>query len=196
MIIAIKEKDKVVIGYSNTDFLCGLTDKYYVEEENVAIKFSETGNIFAFANMDRRSDIFLYNDDFLKTEVNPKTIIRTIIPYIKEKLIENDKPVDENGNWRNALVICNKNHIYDIDPMFGFYEANDYVCHGYRVETIKSVLDATTNLPAEERIMKAVTFSNKLHRENLFPIVITNTTSKTIKCIYQGEKTDEHIDSL
>ena len=196
MIIAIKEKGKVVIGYSNTDFWCGLTDKDYVEEENVAIKFSETGNIFAFANMDRRSDIFLYNDDFLKTEVNPKTLIRTIIPYIKEKLIENGKPVDENGNWRNALVICNKNHIYDIDPMFGFYESNDYVCHGYRVETLKSVLDETTNLPAEERIMRAVNFSNKLHKENLFPIIITDTTSKTIKCIYQGEKTDEHIDSL
>ena len=196
MIIAIKEKDKVVIGYSNTDFWCRLTDKDYVEEENVAIKFSETGNIFAFANMDRRSDIFLYNDDFLNTEVNPKTLVRTIIPYIKEKLIENDKPVDENGSWRNALVICNKNHIYDIDPMFGFYESNDYVCHGYRVETLKSVLDATTNLPAEERIMRAVNFSNKLHKENLFPIVITDTTSKKIKCIYQGEKTDEHIDSL
>ena len=196
MIIAIKEKGKVVIGYSNTDFWGRLTDKDYVEEENVAIKFSETGNIFAFANMDRRSDIFLYNDDFINTEVNPKTLIRTIIPYIKEKLIENDKPIDENGNWRNALVICNKNHIYDIDPMFGFYESNDYVCHGYRVETLKSVLDATTNLPAEERIMKAVNFSNKLHKENLFPIVITDTTSKKIKCIYQGEKTDEHTDSL
>ena len=196
MIIAIKEKGKVVIGYSNTDFWGRLTDKDYVEEENVAIKFSETGNIFAFANMDRRSDIFLYNDDFINTEVNPKTLIRTIIPYIKEKLIENDKPIDENGNWRNALVICNKNHIYDIDPTFGFYESNDYVCHGYRVETLKSVLDATTNLPAEERIMKAVNFSNKLHKENLFPIVITDTTSKKIKCIYQGEKTDEHTDSL
>jgi hypothetical protein len=146
--------------------------------------------------MDRRSDMLLYDDVFIDLEINAQTIIKDVIPYIKCELKENNKSVDENGNWRNALVICNKNHIYDIDPMFGFYESNDYVCHGYRVETLKSVLDATTNLPAEERIMKAVTFSNKLHKENLFPIIITDTTSKTIKCVYQGEKTDEYIDSL
>ena len=196
MIIAIKDKDRVVMAYSNTDCLDGLTDMDYVDEENVAIKRSKTGKVFGFAVMDRRSDMLLYDDVFMGLDITPQAIVKDVIPYIKCELKENDIPIDENGNWQNALIICDNEHIYDIDPTFGFYEANDYVCHGYRVETIKSVLDATTNLPAEERIMKAVTFSNKLHKENLFPIVITNTTSKTIKCIYKGEKTDEHIDSL
>ena len=196
MIIAIKDKDRVVMACSNTDRLNRLTDKDYVDKENVAIKFSKNDNVFGFAAMDRRSDILLYDDVFMDLEINAQTIIKDVIPYIKCELKENNKPVDENGNWQNALIICDNEHVYDIDPTFGFYESDDYVCHGYRVETLKSVLDATIGLPAEERIIKAVSFASKLHKENLFPIVITDTKSKKFKNIYQGEITDGNSNSL
>lgn len=196
MIIAIKDKDKVVVAYSNTDILDGLTDADYVNEENIAIKFSPSGKVFGFAAMDSRSDMLLYDDVFMGLEINAKTIIKDVIPYIKCELKENNKPIDENGNWHNALIVCDNEHIYDINPTFHFYEADDYVCHGYRVDTIKSVLDATTNLSAEERIIKAVNFASKLHKENLFPIVITDTKSKKFKCIYKGENIGEHSNSL
>ena len=64
------------------------------------------------------------------------------------------------------------------------------------METLKSVLDATTDLSAEERIIKAVSFASKLHKENLFPIVITDTKSKKFRNIYKGEITDGDSDSL
>ena len=196
MIIAIKDKDRVVMACSNTDSLDGLTDMDYVDEENVAIKFSKSGKVFGFANMDRRSDMLLYDDVFMGLDITPQTIVKDVIPYIKCELKENDIPIAEDGNWQNALIICDNEHIYDIDPTFGFYEADDYVCHGYRVETLKSVLDATIGLPAEERILKAVSFASKLHKENLFPIVITDTKNKQFKRIYQGENENEHFDSL
>jgi hypothetical protein len=196
LIIAIKDKDRVVMACSNTDRLNRLTDKDYVDKENVAIKFSKNDNVFGFAAMDRRSDILLYDDVFMDLEINAQTIIKDVIPYIKCELKENNKPVDENGNWQNALIICDNEHIYDIDPTFGFYEADDYVCHGYNVETIKSVLDATTNLSAEERIMKVVSFASKLHKEDLFPLIITDTKTKQFKYIYKGEDIGEHSSSL
>ena len=196
MIIAIKEKDKVVIGYSLTDSWGCLSEKDYVDEENIAIKFSESGKVFALSDMNRRADILLYDDDFLNMEITPKNIVKEMIPYIKKKLKENDKPIDEDGCWKNALVICDDEHIYDIDPRFGFYEAEDYACHGYKVETLKSVLDETKNLPAEERIIKAASFASRLHKESFFPLIIADTRTKQFKPIYEGENKNEHFDSI
>ena len=73
MIIAIKEKDKVVIGYSNTENWGKLANEDYIDEENVAIKFASTGYLFACADMNRRSDILLYdNDSLYKKQIERK----------------------------------------------------------------------------------------------------------------------------
>ena len=196
MIIAIKEKDKVVIGYTNLDSWGRITNKDYVDEENLAIKFSKTGKVFACSDMNRRSDILLYDDELLNLDVSPKNVVKEIIPYIKERLNENDIPIDK-GDWKNALVICDNEHIYDIGPKFAFREVHDFVCHGYReAETIISVLDATPSISAEQRIIKAVSFASKVYKENLFPIVITDTKDGKLKVVYEGEFENEHFDSV
>ena len=188
MIIAIKDKDRVVIGYSLTDCWGKLAESDYVDTENFAIRFSESGKVFACADMNRISDILLFDDDLINMEITPKTIVQDMIPYIKQRLKENDNPVDKEGCWRNALLICDNEHIYDIGPKFGFCEAKDYICHGYRVETIISVLDQTENLSPEERIIKALSFTCKLQKESWFPLVITDTKTKQFKFIYKGEE--------
>ena len=196
MIIAIKEKDNVVIGYTNLDTWDRLANTDYVDEENLAIKFSKTGKVFACPNMNRRSDILLYEDDLLNLDVSPKSVVKEIIPYIKERLNENDIPIDK-GDWKNALVICDNEHVYDIGPKFAFREVHDFVCHGYReAETIISVLDATPSISAEQRIIKAVSFASKMYKENLFPIVITDTKDGKLKVVYEGEFENEHFDSV
>ena len=196
MIISIKEKDKVVIGYTNLDTWDRLANTDYVDEENLAIKFSKTGKVFACSDMNRRSDILLYDDELLNLDVSPKSVVKEIIPYIKERLNENDIPIDK-GDWKNALVICDNEHIYDIGPKFAFREVHDFVCHGYReAETIISVLDATPSISAEQRIIKAVSFASKVYKENLFPIVITDTKDGKLKVVYEGEFENEHFDSV
>ena len=196
MIIAIKEKDKVVIGYTNLDSWGRLTNKDYVDEENLAIKFSKTGKVFACSDMNRRSDILLYDDELLNLDVSPKNVVKEIIPYIKERLNDNDIPIDK-GDWKNALVICDNEHIYDIGPKFAFREVHDFVCHGYReVDAVISALDATPSMSAEQRIIKAVSFASKVYKENLFPIVITDTKDGKLKVVYEGEFENEHFDSV
>ena len=103
----------------------------------------------------------------------------------------------DKGDWKNALVICDNEHIYDIGPKFAFREVHDFVCHGYReVETIISVLDATPSISVEQRIIKAVSFASKVYKENLFPIVITDTKDGKLKVVYEGEFENEHFDSV
>lgn len=185
MIIAIKDKDRVVIGKTMTDLWARFSDKDYVDPENVAIRFSEKGYLFACSDANRSADIVLFDDDLINADMDPKIIVKGVIPYIREILKENGKPVEED-NWRNALVICNDEHLYDIGVRFGFHEVDDYVCHGYSVELITSVLDATKDLSPEERIVKAVSFANKIRKENFFPVVITDTKTKQFQCIYEG----------
>ena len=186
MIIAIKQEDKTIVAFSNCDAYAYFTEKDLVDDDNIALKFSGD-KLIGFADMDRRSDIFFYDKDFLNMEITPKNLVREVVPYVKQKLKDNDKPIDDNGNWGNAIVFCQDNHIYGIDPYFGVYEADDYVCHGYRIEAVRSCLDQTKGLPAEERILKAIDFSCKLKRENLYPLVIADTSTKQIKRVMQGE---------
>ena len=86
MIIAIKEKDRVVLGYTNVDCWSRLAEKDYVDEENVAIRFSKNGKIFAFSALDGISDALCYDEEFLNLEITPRGIVREVIPYIKEKM--------------------------------------------------------------------------------------------------------------
>ena len=197
MIIAIKEKDKVVIGYTNLDTWDRLANTDYVDEENLAIKCSKSGKVFACSDMDRRSDILLYGEELSNLDISPKSIVKDIIPYIKERLKENDLPIDENGSWKNALVICDNEHIYDIGPKFAFREVNDFVVHGYKeVDAVISALDATPSISSEKRIVNSISFASKFYRKNLFPIVITDTKDGKLKVVYEGEFENEHFDSV
>lgn len=188
MIIAIKEQDGVVLGYTNADSWNKLALQDYVDEENVAIRFSKNGTAFAFSGMDGLSDALCYDDEFLNLEITPRSIVRDVIPYIKAKMKAINKPLAENGSWGNALVISDGTHIYDISPKFGFFEADEYVCHGYHRGLIQSVLSSTVGLPAEERIVKVAQFSSDTTKENLFPLVIVDVKNQKFKYVYEGGK--------
>ena len=187
MIIAIKDKDRVVIGYTLADSWGKLTNSDYVDEENFAIRFSKSGKVFACSDMNRSSDILLFDDEFVNMEVTPQTIVRAMIPYMRGSLNENGAPVDKEGFWKNALLICDDEHIYDVGPHFDFREVDDFICRGYGYEHVTSALDATAHLAPEERILNAVNFTSKVRKESLFPLVITDTKTKQFKYIYNGE---------
>jgi hypothetical protein len=188
LIIAIKEKDKVVIARSNLDRMSKLTDMDYVDEENSAIKFGDNGYVYAASDMSRYSDVLFYDDEFFNLEISPKNIVKEVIPYMKEIFNDKVKPDAGDKGWKNALVICDNEHIYDIDPNYLYCEKSEYVCHGYKeADVIISILDSTTSLSAEERIIKAVSFASKLFKETLFPIIITDTKSKNLRIVQEGE---------
>jgi hypothetical protein len=186
LIIAIKEKDRVVVGQTICDTNLKLNEADCANEENVPLKFNSQGTLFACFAVGRRSDVLLYDDDFLEMEITPKTIVKEIIPLIKKKMSDSVKPLD-NGKWKNCLIICDNEHIFDIDNNLYFSEITDYVCHGCSTDEVISVLDLTTSEQAEDRIIKAVSFAGKVCNENLFPIVIADTKTKTFKCVYKGE---------
>lgn len=195
MIIAVKEKEGVVFGYTNRQSLASLALKDYVDEENVPMGFFKNGNAFSFSILNRQSDIFCYDEEFLKMEPTPKSIVREIIPYIKAKLIENGC-ANEEGSWKNALVISDGEHIYGVDTEFNFYEVEDFATHSFSSAAIKSCLDATKDMDAEKRIVCATVFLEDVYGDQLFPIAIMDVKSKERKCVYKGADTDEYSFSI
>ena len=185
MIIVVKDQDRVVIGYTIANQFGRLASSDYSDTENFAL-VQRNDYYYGFALMNRISDLFIYDELFLNLKVTPDNIINEVIPYIKNKLINNKKMLN-NGKWDNALVICDNNHIYDISVKLEFNEIEKYLVHGYDEDMIISILDSTPNMPTKERIIEAFSFVSKLYKEDLFPIAITDTLTKEIKIIEKGE---------
>ena len=192
MIIAIKENERVVFGYTNRQAMTNLSLKDYIDDENVPMGFFENGCAFSFVTMNRQSDLFRYDEEFLKMEPTSKTIVREMLPYIKKKLRYVGAITDE-GVWKNALVISDGEHIYGIDRELNFYEVDDYTTHSFTTDQITSCLDATEDWPAEKRIIAAVSFVEELRGEKLFPLIIMDTKDKEKKYAYGGESSEHSL---
>lgn len=195
MIIAVKDKERVVFGYSNLQTMSRFSKVDYIEKENIPIKVSKNGNIFAFSMLNRESDLLLYDQAFLEMEVTPKNIVREIIPYIKKKLGEASCQI-RDGEWKNAIIISNGEHVYCIDEAFEFFEAHDYNIFSYSMDAFRAVLDETADMNPEQRIINAATFVGELYCGDLFPMVIIDTKDKEIKPVYDGGLYNEHNFSL
>ena len=118
MIIAIKENDRVIVGYSNTDVLTKLSEEDYMHEENTPMAFTADGNFVAFSSLCSASDMLISDDDFLALEVCPKAIINATIPYIKQRLIEeNRKQLEGCTKFGCRYILIDKE-----------YEIGDILC--------------------------------------------------------------------
>ena len=97
MIIAIKQKDKTVVGYTNADYKL-LSEQDLIHEENLPLKFAPNGNLFAFCKLGRVADYLLCDDEFLATEITPQNIVNKIIPAIKQAYKKMKQPITSSNN--------------------------------------------------------------------------------------------------
>jgi len=183
MIIAIKEKDRVVVASIITENITQLSHNDFVNEDNRIIKI--TGDtIYCFSTVGRYADLFLCDDNFFEFEVSPKSIVKDIIPYMYQKIKQEKGIEDErwdDPNWGNTLTIINNNRIFDITPTFYFREESEFVCHGWDVEYIYDSLENTRTEKAEERIRKAIDLYDNLGKSNLYPFIVMDSRDSKIQ---------------
>ena len=184
MIIAIKDKDRVVVAYSNNDILEKMEEKDSVDKENVAMRVLDNGTVFGFVKPGCRTDMFIYDDEFLSGDITPKYILREVIPYMKKKMADNNKPYTEKKGMNNAMIICTPDRIFEIGNRLTLLEKESFACVSWNYEEVLiSVLDATEGLSPRERICKTLDFVSKKYRANFYPCVITDTKSKKFEVI-------------
>lgn len=188
MIISIKQADRVVVGYTVSDLVPLATVADCIDPENISIKFAPSGHMIAFVRSGRSADLFLYDEQFENMPITPQAIAKDTIAYIKRKLKQNNQPLGKHGDWDNMLIICDSQHIYTVNTQFDFREEGDYIAVGPDAisGTLKSVLDATTDLYAEDRMVKALDIVAKVHKQNLYPLVVTDSKTQQFKVIHKG----------
>ena len=183
MLIAVKDKDRVVVMSTITDVIRQMSSVDMVCEDNRLIKIKD-GVIYCFTSFGHIADIFLCDDKLYEFEVSPESIVKDIIPYMYKKVRHekgfDDKPWDE-PNLHNALTIIKDNRIFDITPTFYFKEENDFLIHGWNVEHIIGSLETTRGEDAEIRIGKALDLYYKINLESLRPCIVLDSKSMKLQ---------------
>ena len=187
MIIAVKEKDRVVVAISVLRDEDILTAKDATDIENLPIKFAEDGKLIAFGKAGRIADLFLYDEYFLKAEKTPFNMIKNVIPGMMKVMKDNKIDTSDNTYFDNTLIICDNEHLYSVYPDKSFFELDDYCSDPCEDDFIRSVMDATVGQPAEERIEKTISFLKKMNLTNAYPYVVVDTKDKRFKCVFESE---------
>lgn len=178
MLIVIKEQDKIVVGFANSEWAFPYTDADAMQLDNVPVKHlaGKKDRIVAFSVAGFLPDLIRYDDEVLENPTTAEEMKREIVPMLKN-MAEHFKRVNEDGDWQNSMVVVEGDKIFDVNITFAVREIVNYVCHGYNVELVESVLDATEGLPARERIIKAVTYHARMVGISIPVIAIFDTTS-------------------
>ena len=183
MIIGIKDGEKALLAFVNERDGGRFSPQDFYDKENipVGVVAGDEGTIYGFAHSLRSSDIFTCNQEFLSGEITPRGLICKTIPAMKKRLDE--EGLVDGDDWRNCLVICQGNRVFDVDMRFLFQENSDYVVRSYNSETMRSALEATKGLPARERVLKALAFAEDYLRIKLFPAAIVDTESRNLEIV-------------
>ena len=158
MLIAIKENDTVIIGYTLREFYRNLTDSDCKERENIPVYFTKSGAVFAFSSPYYATDELAFDDDFTSIEITPSSIIGEVVPFVKEKYKNNEEVINKKGNWCNEMVIVKDGRIFGISTAFEVLEFENSVCFGKRERAVSALLDGTKGLSAKERMQKCINF--------------------------------------
>lgn len=127
MIAAIKEENKIFIGYTDKkeesvalgDYLC---------RENIPC-FTDGDLIVFFAISNASSDYLTRCGEIFSGELSVDTIRSSVLPQIKKAAAKLHGVT--NGRWQNAAVICKNGRLFSIASDFYVKEENDYVCIMY-----------------------------------------------------------------
>lgn len=186
MIIGIKEKDRVVLGFAYWA-LQEVNARDRVLEDNLPFKvFKDDGVIIACAERKISTDM-LFADENIERMI--KTGKTTYEDSVNEyALMIHDKMAKENllrddGTWSNCFAVAKGNSLVDVTPSFFVRDVADFFVHGFTVEYVKSSLLYSKGKLAEERIIEAFRFHTQMMSDHVFPIVLIDTKDLQMKVI-------------
>lgn len=186
MIIGIKEKDRVVLGFA-VWALPEMNAKDKVLEDNLPFEvFKEEGIIIACLEREIATDI-IFADENIKNMLKAgkttyENVVNEVVPMIHYRLARENLLLN-NWKWSNCFVVAQGNSLVDVTPLFFVQDVADFFVHGFAPEYVKSRLCYNEGKPAEERIIDAFRFHAQMVSDHLFPIVLIDTKDFQIKVI-------------
>ena len=186
MIIGIKEKERVVLGFAYWA-LPEVNDRDKVLEDNLPIKvFKDEGVVIACAERKITSDMLFADENIEKMIKEGKTAYEDAVneyaPMIHDKMAKENLLLDD-GKWSNCFAVAKGNSLIDVTPSFFVRDVADFFVHGFTPEYVKSKLFCNEGKPAEERIIEAFRFHMQMMSDHVFPIVLIDTKDLQMKVI-------------
>ena len=183
MIIAIKEKDKVVLAYSPFDYTTPVTSDDMALEENLGIwkvrgnPHTVMGNRGAFAE----TDAFKYEEKLFRGEINYDSLTDGIIPAMEKFSEGKDYIGDEKGRYEE-FFIAQKDKLFKITSEHLVMEIDSYAVSGGGAEDLaKGALHATEGQPVIDRIRKVFEFIARERQSVCYPISVIDTATCKIR---------------
>ena len=186
MIVAIKDKDKVVVGVTFYDMSFLMSQADCIDAENLPVKILDNGNIVGSSCCDVVSDAVLFDPDLSTFAMDYKGIVTKLIPHLKQKF-EKLGALNKSNGFDNNFIICDNDNLIRVCSDFSVVECYEFACLGMGSSVMGTILTQTRHLSPEERILHAVSFVSKLYKEDAFPLAICDTKSKQFKYYYKGE---------
>lgn len=197
VVVAIKEKDRVVIG-ADSQTTRGESKRTSRNPNNFKVwKVRGVDNcIMAHVGRKRNANIIsLMTDlvteyDVYKGYIDFEFVVKRIVPDIKRELVKYGfmKDDDYYEDLDSRFVFAFQNQLYYINCDGSVVEIDDYVAIGSGEGEAIGSLISTEGLSAEERVIKAIKASSSVNLYVDYPIVIADTKECDFYVVPENEE--------
>ena len=177
MYIAIKEKQKMYVAVTNSEYLVNMSAKDMLLDDNLTLwkVVGRKGWYMSTSRCNPTTDILRYAKGLFAKEITYQTLLAHTIPKMKQLLGERDLIKDKY--WYNELLIVNKDKAYVIDGYFCLREVVDFDVCDARADVIRGCLEFNKNLPAKVRICEAIHSVEEMRGKSHFPAVLLDVAT-------------------
>ena len=182
MVIAKKDKDRVVVGINISDQLSYAAMSSYVLEDNIPFwKVKGEKNCYVFCdNAGFAVNLLRYNDYVFKGITDVQSVAKNVIPKMRELLEKNDLII-RGKEWFGKLLIVKDNKIFTIENYFVLSETNAIALNDVILAT--GCIEECEGKSAKESVLYTLRVLEKATRVSSFPAVVFDSKTKR-KTIY------------
>lgn len=187
MFVVIKEKKTTYIGVSNRTFLCDMSAKDMLLEENISVwKIARRkGWYMVCSRLNPATDILRYAKNLFDKEITYQSLMRYTVPKIK-KILE-ERGLVKDRYWYNEAVIVSKDKAYAIDGYFCVREVTDFDVADAREDIVRGCLEFNRDLPAKARMCEGIRALEEARGKGCFPAIVLDVAMGKREAWYSYE---------
>ena len=185
MLIAIKDKDRIVAGLTMANMYVETTENDILLDDNIPF-FKVRGNKNCYVLISSAcfaADLLRYNDFIFKDVTDGESVIKGVVPKMRALLEEYDQILDDKS-WESNLVIIKDDKAYSVNVYFVVEEISDY-CAFLDQRYIDGTMFDTQGLDPVERILTAVKTVSKTKFSQYFPLIVFDSKTKKKQIFHQ-----------
>lgn len=185
MIVAVKDRDRVLFAFSAFDTVYPVTVEDMANPENAGV-WKVKGNphtVMGCMFPSAETDAFKYADKLFWGDINYDTLTDFTVPAM-ERYAEGKDYIGDDKDRYEELLIAQDGKLFKITSERLVLEADSYdvISNGVD-EFVKSVMQATEGEPPMDRIRKAFEFSAAVRQSNCYPLLVMDTETRKIRTL-------------